>query len=53
MAMLNEVDPAEQNNHQGRLAYLEDELLPKTITGPILTRPRRIPWCFVLVSRSR
>lgn len=35
MAMINELAPNTTNDHQGRLAYVPDNLLPKTITGAI------------------
>lgn len=38
MAMINELAPNTTNDHQGRLAYVPDDLLPKTITGAIFER---------------
>lgn len=38
MAMINELAPNTTNDHQGRLAYVPDDLLPKTITGPIFEK---------------
>lgn len=38
MAMINELAPNTTNDHQGRLAYVPDELFPKTITSDLLTK---------------
>lgn len=38
MAQINELAPNTATNHQGRLAYVPDNLLPKTITGPIFQK---------------
>lgn len=56
MAQINELAPNTTNNHQGRLAYVPDELLPKTITGELFAKAqenslalrlgRRIPVSF-------
>jgi HK97 family phage major capsid protein len=56
MAFLNELEPNTTNNHQGRLAYVPDDLLPKTITSEMFSKAqenslvlrlgRRIPVSF-------
>jgi len=56
MAMLNELAPNTSENHQGRLAYVPDDLLPKTITNEMFAKAqenslvlrlgRRIPVSF-------
>jgi HK97 family phage major capsid protein len=56
MAMLNELEPNVEGNHQGRLAYVPDDLLPKTITSEMFAKAqenslvlrlgRRIPVSF-------
>lgn len=56
MAQLNELAPNSTNNHQGRLAYVPDDLLPKTITTEMFAKAqenslvlrlgRRIPVSF-------
>lgn len=56
MAFLNELAPNTADNHQGRLAYVPDDLLPKTITTEmfqkaqenslVLRLGRRIPVSF-------
>src|SRR6187402_3269358 len=38
MAMINELQPNTTNDHQGRLAYVPDDLFPKTITSDLLTK---------------
>lgn len=38
MAQINELAPNTSTNHQGRLAYVPDDLLPKTIVGPIFDK---------------
>lgn len=38
MAMINELVPNTEDYHQGRLAYVPDNLLPKTIVGPIFEK---------------
>lgn len=35
---INELAPSAADNHQGRLAYVPDNLLPKTITGPLFEK---------------
>lgn len=56
MAFLNELEPNTTNDHQGRLAYVPDDLLPKTITNEMFAKAqenslvlrlgRRIPVSF-------
>jgi HK97 family phage major capsid protein len=56
MAQLNELAPNTSENHQGRLAYVPDDLLPKTITSEMFAKAqenslvlrlgRRIPVSF-------
>lgn len=56
MAFLNELEPNTTNDHQGRLAYVPDDLLPKTITSEMFAKAqenslvlrlgRRIPVSF-------
>src|SRR5688572_31834891 len=56
MAFLNELEPNTTNDHQGRLAYVPDDLLPKTITTEMFAKAqenslvlrlgRRIPVSF-------
>lgn len=56
MAMLNELEPNTTEDHQGRLAYVPDNLLPKTITTEMFAKAqenslvlrlgRRIPVSF-------
>src|SRR5687768_5153861 len=56
MAMLNELAPNTTNDHQGRLAYVPDDLLPKTVTTEMFAKAqenslvlrlgRRIPVSF-------
>lgn len=56
MAFLNELEPNTADNHQGRLAWVPDDLLPKTITTEmfqkaqenslVLRLGRRIPVSF-------
>lgn len=56
MAFLNELAPNSAGNHQGRLAYVPDDLLPKTITDEMFAKAqenslvlrlgRRIPVSF-------
>ncbi|WP_223840008.1 phage major capsid protein [Saccharopolyspora pogona] len=36
--MINEVSPSVTTDHQGRLAYLPDDLLPKELVGPIFEK---------------
>lgn len=38
MAMINELAPNTTNDHQGRLAYVPDDLLPPEITGAIFEK---------------
>lgn len=38
MAQINELIPNSTNDHQGRLAYVPDDLLPKTIVGPLFDK---------------
>lgn len=38
MAMQNELAPNTTERHQGRLAYLEDDFVPKAITGEIFAK---------------
>lgn len=38
MAMLNELAPNSTNDHQGRLAYVPDDLIPKTITSAMFDK---------------
>jgi HK97 family phage major capsid protein len=38
MAVLNSVNPDLPNDHQGRLAYVPDDLLPPNIAGPIFQK---------------
>lgn len=38
MAMVNELAPNTPTNHQGRLAYVPDDLLPKEIVDPIFDK---------------
>jgi HK97 family phage major capsid protein len=38
MAMINELAPNTTNDHQGRLAYVPDNLLPKTVTGELFAK---------------
>jgi HK97 family phage major capsid protein len=56
MAFLNELEPNTTDDHQGRLAYVPDDLLPKTITSEMFAKAqenslvlrlgRRIPVSF-------
>jgi HK97 family phage major capsid protein len=56
MAFINELEPNTTNDHQGRLAYVPDDLLPKTITSEMFAKAqenslvlrlgRRIPVSF-------
>lgn len=56
MAQINELAPNTSENHQGRLAYVPDDLLPKTITSEMFAKAqenslvlrlgRRIPVSF-------
>jgi HK97 family phage major capsid protein len=36
--MINELAPNSSGNHQGRLAYVPDDLLPKTVTGELFAK---------------
>lgn len=38
MAETNEIAPNTTDNHQGRLAYLPDDLLPKEVVGPVFEK---------------
>lgn len=38
MATLNELTPNSPDNHQGRLAHVPSDLLPKTLVGPIFDK---------------
>lgn len=38
MAQINELAPNTTSNHQGRLAYVPDNLLPKTVTGALFDK---------------
>lgn len=38
MAMINELAPNTTDNHQGRLAYLPSDLVPKELVGPIFEK---------------
>jgi HK97 family phage major capsid protein len=38
MAMINELAPNTSGDHQGRLAYVPDDLLPKTVTGELFAK---------------
>lgn len=38
MAMINELIPNSSGDHQGRLAYVPDDLLPKTVTGELFAK---------------
>src|SRR5690349_20299395 len=38
MAGQNELAPNSATNHQGRLSYVSDDLLGKTVTGPIFEK---------------
>ncbi|MBN3584861.1 hypothetical protein JYB64_20885, partial [Algoriphagus aestuarii] len=40
MAYQNEVSPNREDRHQGRLAYLTDDLLPKETTGLLWEQAR-------------
>lgn len=38
MAMINELAPNTTNDHQGRLAYVPDDLIPKTVTSAMFEK---------------